>query len=148
MTRFCPSLLQRNSVRTMETIARAERPVFRAAGTPIGIGYMYAVIRTGGKQYRVAKDDKITVERLPGDEGSEITIDQVLMLGGDSPRIGSPTVEGASVKATIVAQSRADKVIIFKKRRRKSRGPRMVTGSCSRCCRLRLSKADPLDRAY
>lgn len=81
---------------------------------------MYAVIRTGGKQYRVAKDDKITVERLPGDEGSEVTIDQVLMLGGDSPRIGAPTVEGASVKATIVAQSRADKVIIFKKRRRKS----------------------------
>ena len=81
---------------------------------------MYAVIRTGGKQYRVAKDDKITVERLPGDEGSEVTIDQVLMVGGDSPRIGSPTVEGASVKATIVAQSRADKVIIFKKRRRKS----------------------------
>ena len=79
---------------------------------------MYAVIKTGGKQYRVAKDDKITVERLPGDEGSEVTIDQVLMLGGDSPRIGTPTVEGASVKATIVAQSRADKVIIFKKRRR------------------------------
>ena len=79
---------------------------------------MYAVIKTGGKQYRVAKDDKITVERLPGDEGSEVTIDQVLMVGGDSPRIGTPTVEGASVKATIVEQSRADKVIIFKKRRR------------------------------
>ena len=79
---------------------------------------MYAVIKTGGKQYRVAKDDKITVERLPGDEGSEVTIDQVLMVGGDSPRIGTPTVEGASVTATIVEQSRADKVIIFKKRRR------------------------------
>ena len=79
---------------------------------------MYAVIRTGGKQYRVAKDDKITVERLPGDEGSEITLDQVLMLGGDAPRIGTPTLEGAAVKATIVEQSRADKVIIFKKRRR------------------------------
>jgi len=79
---------------------------------------MYAVIKTGGKQYRVAKDDKITVERLPGEEGSEVTIDQVLMVGGDSPRIGTPTVEGASVKATIVAQNRADKVIIFKKRRR------------------------------
>ena len=70
---------------------------------------MYAVIRTGGKQYRVAKDDKIIVERLPGDEGSEITLDHVLMLGGDAPRIGT---------ATIVAQNRADKVIIFKKRRR------------------------------
>ena len=79
---------------------------------------MYAVIRTGGKQYRVAKDDKIIVERLPGDEGSEITLDHVLMLGGDTPRIGTPTVDGASVTATIVAQNRADKVIIFKKRRR------------------------------
>ena len=79
---------------------------------------MYAVIKTGGKQYRVAKDDKITVERLPGDEGSEITIDQVLMVGGDNPRIGTPTVDGATVKATIVSQTRGDKVIIFKKRRR------------------------------
>jgi large subunit ribosomal protein L21 len=79
---------------------------------------MYAVIRTGGKQYRVAKDDLITVERLPGDEGSEVTLDQVLMLGGDTPRVGAPTVDGASVRATIVAQGRGDKVIIFKKRRR------------------------------
>jgi large subunit ribosomal protein L21 len=80
---------------------------------------MYAVIRTGGKQYRVAKDDVITVERLPGDEGSEVTLDQVLMLSGEgSTRVGAPTVDGASVKAEIVAQSRGDKVIIFKKRRR------------------------------
>ncbi len=80
---------------------------------------MYAIIRTGGKQYRVAKDDLITVERLPGDEGSEVTLDQVLMLAGDcEPRIGAPTLDGVAVKAEIVAQSRADKVIIFKKRRR------------------------------
>ncbi len=79
---------------------------------------MYAVIRTGGKQYRVAKDDLITVERLPGDEGSEVTIDQVLMIGGDTPRVGTPVVDGASVRATIVEQGRGDKVIIFKKRRR------------------------------
>jgi large subunit ribosomal protein L21 len=83
-----------------------------------GNGIMYAVIKTGGKQYRVAKDDTITVERLPGDEGGEVTLDQVLMVGGDSPKIGTPTVDGASVKATIVAQNRGDKVIIFKKRRR------------------------------
>jgi large subunit ribosomal protein L21 len=69
---------------------------------------MYAIIRTGGKQYRVAKDDVITVERLPGDEGSEV----------GAARIGAPMVDGASVLAEIVAQSRADKVIIFKKRRR------------------------------
>jgi large subunit ribosomal protein L21 len=80
---------------------------------------MYAIIRTGGKQYRVAKDDVITVERLPGDEGSEVTIDQVLMVAGDgAAKIGAPTLDGASVTAEIVAQSRADKVIIFKKRRR------------------------------
>ncbi len=79
---------------------------------------MYAVIKTGGKQYRVEQDDTITVERLPGDEGAEITIDQVLMVGGDNPRIGTPTVDGASVQATIVEQSRGEKVIIFKKRRR------------------------------
>jgi len=81
---------------------------------------MYAVIRTGGKQYRVAQDDLITVERLPGEAGAEITLDQVLMIGGDSPRIGTPTVEGATVKAEIVDQNRANKVIVFKKRRRKS----------------------------
>ena len=79
---------------------------------------MYAVIKTGGKQYRVEQDDTITVERLPGDEGAEITIDQVLMVGGDNPRIGTPTVDGASVQATIVEQSRGETVIIFKKRRR------------------------------
>ncbi|MGY9058112.1 MAG: 50S ribosomal protein L21 [Alphaproteobacteria bacterium] len=79
---------------------------------------MYAVIKTGGKQYRVATDDTITVERLPGDEGSEITIDQVLMVGGDNTRVGTPTVDGVNVTATIVEQSRGDKVIIFKKRRR------------------------------
>jgi large subunit ribosomal protein L21 len=80
---------------------------------------MYAIIRTGGKQYRVAKDDVITVERLPGDEGTEVTIDQVLMVAGDGEaKVGAPTVDGASVTAEIVAQNRADKVIIFKKRRR------------------------------
>ena len=80
---------------------------------------MYAVIRTGGKQYRVAQNDVITVERLPVDEGSEVTLDQVLMLSGDGgTRVGAPTVDGASVKAQIVAQNRGDKVIIFKKRRR------------------------------
>jgi len=80
---------------------------------------MYAVIRTGGKQYRVAKDDVITVERLPGDAGSAVTLDQVLMLSGDAGvRVGAPTVDGASVTAEIVDQNRADKVIIFKKRRR------------------------------
>ncbi|MCB9595890.1 MAG: 50S ribosomal protein L21 [Sandaracinaceae bacterium] len=80
---------------------------------------MYAVIRTGGKQYRVSAGDRIRVEKLPGDVGAELTIDDVLMLGGDKVAVGSPTVGGASVKAKIVAQDRAKKVIVFKYRRRK-----------------------------
>ncbi|MBX3272432.1 MAG: 50S ribosomal protein L21 [Sandaracinaceae bacterium] len=79
---------------------------------------MYAVIRTGGKQYRVAAGDRIRVEKLPGEVGSELTLDEVLMLGGDKVAVGSPTVGGASVKAKIVAQDRAKKVIVFKYRRR------------------------------
>jgi large subunit ribosomal protein L21 len=80
---------------------------------------MYAVIKTGGKQYRVAEGDKLRVEKLPGDVGSEITFDEVLMVGGDQVSVGKPTVDGASVKAKIVAQDRAKKVIVFKYKRRK-----------------------------
>lgn len=80
---------------------------------------MYAVVRTGGKQYRVAQNDVIRVERLAGEAGEEIVLGDVLMVGGEGdPRIGSPTVAGASVKATIVDQIRGDKVIVFKKKRR------------------------------
>jgi large subunit ribosomal protein L21 len=81
---------------------------------------MFAVIRTGGKQYKVAKDDVISVEKLIGDAGGTITFGEVLMLGGDSPKSGAPLVEGASVVAEIVAQERGDKVIAFKKKRRKN----------------------------
>lgn len=80
---------------------------------------MYAVIKTGGKQYRVAEGDKIRVEKLPGDVGSEVTFDEVLMVGGDKVSVGAPLVSGASVKAKIVAQDRAKKVIVFKYKRRK-----------------------------
>ena len=81
---------------------------------------MYAVIKTGGKQYRVATDDVITVERLEGEAGAAITLSEVLMVGSDAgAKIGAPLVEGASVSATIVEQTRGDKVVIFKKRRRK-----------------------------
>ena len=80
---------------------------------------MYAVIKTGGKQYRVAEGDKLRVEKLPGDVGSEITFDEVLMVGGDKVSVGSPLVSGATVKAKIVAQDRAKKVIVFKYKRRK-----------------------------
>jgi large subunit ribosomal protein L21 len=81
---------------------------------------MYAVIKTGGKQYRVAAGEKIKVEQIPADVGSEITLDQVLMVGeGESVQIGTPVVSGAAVKATVLSHGRHDKVKIFKMRRRK-----------------------------
>jgi large subunit ribosomal protein L21 len=81
---------------------------------------MYAVIKTGGKQYRVASGDKIKVEQIAADIGQEITIDQVLAVGnGGDLKIGVPLVSGATVKATIVAHGKHDKVRIFKMRRRK-----------------------------
>ena len=81
---------------------------------------MYAVVKTGGKQYRVAAGEKLKVEQIPADVGAEITLDQILMVGeGESVKIGAPLVAGASVKATVLAQGRHDKVKIFKMRRRK-----------------------------
>ncbi|KON80775.1 MULTISPECIES: 50S ribosomal protein L21 [Aromatoleum] len=81
---------------------------------------MYAVIKTGGKQYRVAAGEKIKVEQIPADVGSEITIDQVFMVGeGESVKIGTPVVSGAVVTATVVSHGRHDKIKIFKMRRRK-----------------------------
>ena len=81
---------------------------------------MYAVIKTGGKQYKVAAGDKIKVEQMPADIGAEITIDQVLAVGaGDQLSVGVPLVAGATVSATVLSQGRHDKVRIFKMRRRK-----------------------------
>lgn len=81
---------------------------------------MYAVIKTGGKQYRVAAGDKLKVEKLVGDVGSDITIDKVLLVAdGDNVTIGAPLVAGASVQAKVVAHGKGDKVMIFKMRRRK-----------------------------
>ncbi len=81
---------------------------------------MYAVIRTGGKQYKVAPGEKLQVERRPADVGAEVVLDQVLLIGeGDSVRLGQPMLAGAAVKATVVAHGRGDKVEIFKMRRRK-----------------------------
>jgi large subunit ribosomal protein L21 len=80
----------------------------------------YAVIRTGGKQYRVTEGDTLRIEKLPGDVGSSITFGEVLLVGGDSAKIGKPLVSGASVTGTIVAQDRAKKIIVFKMRRRKN----------------------------
>ena len=81
---------------------------------------MYAVIKTGGKQYKVAAGDKIRVEQIPADVGAEIKIDQVLAVGsGESLSFGAPLIDGASVSATVLAHGRGDKVRIFKMRRRK-----------------------------
>jgi large subunit ribosomal protein L21 len=81
---------------------------------------MFAVIRTGGKQYKVAKDDVLSVEKLDGDVGAKLTFGEVLMLGGDSPKSGAPLVKGASVTGEIVEHGRGEKVIAFKKKRRKN----------------------------
>ncbi len=81
---------------------------------------MYAVIRTGGKQYRVSEGDRVRIEKLPGELGANITFDEVLMIGGDKIAVGKPLVTGAKVTATIVTQDRAKKVIVFKFRRRKN----------------------------
>jgi large subunit ribosomal protein L21 len=81
---------------------------------------MYAVVKTGGKQYKVAPGEKLKVEQIPADVGAQVTLDQVLMVGeGESVRVGTPTVAGVAVMATVVAHGRGDKVKIFKMRRRK-----------------------------
>ena len=81
---------------------------------------MYAVIKTGGKQYRVAAGEKLKIEQLPIDIGAEIVFDQVLLVAdGDNLKMGRPLVTGASVQAKVLAQGRHDKVRIFKLRRRK-----------------------------
>ncbi|GAO37758.1 50S ribosomal protein L21 [Sulfuricella sp. T08] len=81
---------------------------------------MYAVIKTGGKQYRVAPGEKLKIEQIPADIGSEIVLDQILMVAdGEAVTVGTPLISGATVKATVVAHGRGEKVQIFKMRRRK-----------------------------
>lgn len=82
---------------------------------------MYAVIKTGGKQYKVSPGDTIRVEKLPGEPGQEIELNEVLLVGdGEEVKIGQPLVEGAKVIATILNQGRSRKIIVFKKKRRKN----------------------------
>ena len=81
---------------------------------------MYAVVRSGGKQYRVSPGGSVRVEKLSGEVGSKVTLDEVLMIGGEGDvKIGTPTVDGASVSGTIMAQGRGDKIRVFKMKRRK-----------------------------
>jgi large subunit ribosomal protein L21 len=81
---------------------------------------MFAVVRCGGKQYRVAVDDVLNVERLDGELGATLRLEEVLLLGGDSPKSGAPLVSGAFVHAEVVEHGRGEKVVAFKKKRRKN----------------------------
>jgi large subunit ribosomal protein L21 len=83
---------------------------------------VYAIIRSGGKQYRVAEGTRLVVERdvLGNADKDKVTFSEVLMVGGDSPKVGAPTVSGASVAATIIRESRGEKIIVFRKKRRKN----------------------------
>jgi len=81
---------------------------------------MFAVIKTGGKQYRVAAEDVIRVDRVNGQPGEIVEFGEVLVVGGDTPQLGMPTVSGATVAGEVLQHTRGDKVIAFKKRRRKN----------------------------
>jgi large subunit ribosomal protein L21 len=81
---------------------------------------MYAVIKTGGKQYRVSEGQLLRVEKLAGSAGDKVTFSEVLLLGGETPKIGRPLIPGAAVAAEITAQDRGKKLIVFKFRRRKN----------------------------
>jgi large subunit ribosomal protein L21 len=81
---------------------------------------MYAVFKTGGKQYRVAAGDQVRVEKLPGNAGDTVTFDQVLMVGGEALKLGKPLLGGAKVEAKILTQGLGKKLIVFKFRRRKN----------------------------
>lgn len=104
---------------------------------------MFAVIRTGGKQYRVAKDDTIIVEKLLGEPGAMVELSDVLMIGGDgkAAKVGAPLVDKAAVFAEVVEQSRADKIIVFKKNRRK--GYRRTRGHRQEQTVLRILDVSP-----
>ena len=81
---------------------------------------MFAVVRTGGKQYMVVQDEILNIEKVAGDVGATLTLGEVLLLGGDAPKTGAPLVSGASVSAEIIAQGKGEKVVAFKKKRRKN----------------------------
>jgi large subunit ribosomal protein L21 len=82
---------------------------------------MFAVIKTGGKQYKVAAGQTLTVERLPGAAGTAIALEQVLAIGGDGGlKVGAPLLDGAVVTAEVIEQTRGDKIIVFKKKRRQN----------------------------
>ena len=100
---------------------------------------MFAVIKTGGKQYRVSAGDQFTVEKLVAEAGENIQFDQVLMLGGEETKVGTPLVEGAVVNAEVVDQTRGPKVLSFKKRRRKH-GSKRIKGHRQHLTMVRITE--------
>ncbi len=98
---------------------------------------MYAIIETGGKQYRVEQGSKISVEKLALEPGAEVVLDKVLMTGAGDCRIGTPYLEGVEVRAEVMAQTRAPKVLVFKRRRRKD--SKSLHGHRQDCTVLRIT---------
>lgn len=99
---------------------------------------MYAVIATGGKQYKVSEGDTVRVEKLDGEVGSKVEISEVLMVGGDNLKIGAPHVEKAMVTGQIVEQGKAKKILVFKKKRRK--GFKKLQGHRQQYTALKIEK--------
>lgn len=99
---------------------------------------MYAVIETGGKQYRVAQGDTLDVERLDAEPGKPVTLDRVLLVGGDKSAVGTPTVANAAVMADVVGHMRGPKVVAFKKKRRK--GYHRTVGHRQELTRIKISE--------
>lgn len=81
---------------------------------------MYAVIVAGSRQFKVAQGETLTIDRVPGNPGDKYTFDKVLMVGGEAVKLGAPMLSGASVEATIKSQGKADKILVFKYKRRKN----------------------------
>jgi large subunit ribosomal protein L21 len=102
---------------------------------------MYAVVRTGGRQFRVAQGESVRVEKLPGEVGDSVELSEVLLIGdGDEPRVGAPLVAGARVVGTIVAQGKAAKLTMFKMKRRK--GYRRKYGHRQRYTEIRVERIE------
>lgn len=99
---------------------------------------MYAIIETGGKQYRVQKDSRFIVEKLPNQPGDEIKLENVLLVGGEDVKIGAPYVKGASVLVEVLAQDRRPKVLVYKRRRRKD--SKSMHGHRQDCTILRVKE--------
>jgi large subunit ribosomal protein L21 len=98
---------------------------------------MYAVVETGGKQYKVSVGQQLEVEKLPGEKGDQVVLDKVLLVAGEGEaRVGRPTLEGAQVVGQIVAQDRGDKIIVFRKKRR--HGFRKTQGHRQYLTRLKI----------